>query len=127
MDGTRKEVPGFRDLEAWKRAMQLTVEVYHHTRNFPGEERFGLVSQVRRSAGAVAANIAEGSGRRTTRELLQALGVANGELKETESHLELAYRLGYVNEADLHHLCSLAAEVGRLLTGLRLSLKRIHP
>ena len=104
--------------------MQLTVVVYRFTRDFPDEERFGLVSQIRRSASAVAANIAEGSGRRTTRELLHALGVANGELKETESHLELSRRLGYVSEADLHHLCSLAAEVGRLLTGLRLSLTR---
>jgi four helix bundle protein len=116
-------VTDFRDLVVWHRSVDLAVECYRVTRKFPVEEKFGLVSQIRRSTTAVAANIAEGSGRRTTRELIHALGVANGELKEAESHLEIARRLGYLDDECLDQLRSLALEIGRMLTALRRSLE----
>ncbi len=117
-----KRVRDFRDLVVWDRSVDFAVACYQATRGFPPEERFGLVGQIRRSTASVAANIAEGSGRRTTRELINALGIANGELKEAESHLEIAWRLGYLDKARLGQLREMAREIGRMLTALRRSL-----
>lgn len=86
----------YRDLVAWQKGMDLVVKVYELTRTFPREELFGLTSQVRRSAASIPANIAEGQGRRRgTGEFRQFLYVSRGSLNETETHLEVAIRLGY--------------------------------
>ncbi len=69
----------FQELETWKKAHDLTLAVYSATRGFPQDERFGLISQLRRASSSVAAYIAEGYGRRTTKELLRSLRIANGE------------------------------------------------
>ena len=119
-----KRVRDFRDLVAWDRSVEFAVTCYRATKDFPPEEKFGLAGQIRRSTTSVAANIAEGSGRRTTRELINSLGVANGELKEAESHLEVAGRLGYLDDGQLQRLRAMAQEIGRMLTALRRSLAR---
>src|SRR5258708_12473332 len=91
----------FGEVEVWQRAHGLVLETYRLTDKFPDRERFGIVSQIRRSAASVPANIAEGFGRRTTKELLQFLTNANGSLEETRYFLILSRDLTYLKNEDL--------------------------
>jgi four helix bundle protein len=84
---------------------------------------FGMVSQLRRALASVAANIAEGFGRRATRELLRSLQIAAGELEETRYFLLLGCDLGYVSSADFEQASTLCDSVGQLINGLARSLK----
>ena len=85
-----------RELPVWKASIALVEAFYVVSAKLPKEELFGLQSQMRRAAVSVAANIAEGSARHSTAELIQFLYIANGSLSELDTHLEIAARLGYV-------------------------------
>lgn len=116
-------VSNYRNLVAWQRAMELATATYRLTERLPEAERFGLVSQIRRAAVSVPSNIAEGHGRGTPKALVSFLRIANGSVKELETQLLLSERLGYLDRKDIEPALGLADEVGRLLTGLRRSLK----
>ena len=120
------EVRSYRDLLVWQRAMELAVGTYELTRAWPREELFGLTSQGRRASASVAANIAEGYGRSTRHAYVGFLRIAQGSLKELETHLILAERVGLCAPATTEPLLRLADEVGRMLTGL-MSKLRSHP
>ena len=87
-------IGGFRDLIVWQRAMDVTESVYRLTSDYPRDEQFGLTSQTRRAATSIAANIAEGHGRGTRAAYANFLRIARGSLRELETHLLLASRLG---------------------------------
>jgi four helix bundle protein len=112
----------YRDLRVWKAAMDLAVDVYEDTRTFPGEEKFGVVSQLRRASSSIAANIAEGQARRTKGEFLQFLGMARGSLAEVETFLELSERLRYLNTARRETLMDQCANINKMLHGLMRTL-----
>lgn len=101
--------------------MDLAVLCYKSTETFPKLDKFGLVAQIRSSASSISANIAEGSGRRTTADFLHFLDVANGSLRELQSHLELAKRLGYVGCA--RDIEEQSEKVGKMLTKFKQSLR----
>jgi four helix bundle protein len=114
----------FRKLTVWQKADDLAVEVYRLTgEHFPGDERFGLTSQIRRAAVSVAANIAEGSARQTLKEFRQFLYAARGSLVEVEYYLHLAHRLGYLPEDATQAAAEAQAEVARLLQGFMNSIE----
>lgn len=113
----------FRELDAWKKADPLSLEVYSETRSFPREERFGLTSQLRRAVASVGANLTEGFGRRSTKDFVRYLEIAGGSLEETRHFLILSRDLGYLNGAQYPHLDAACDEVGRLLGGLMSSLR----
>jgi len=113
----------YRDLEVWKRSIDLVEAIYRASSGFPAEEKFGLTSQIRRAAASVPANIAEGAARTGTREFLQFLSVASGSLAEVETFLILAARLGFLKAADLETLEARSSEIGRMLGGLKRSLQ----
>ena len=92
------EIKSFQDLNIWKEAHQLVLEVYRITRDFPKEENYCLISQIRRASISIPANIAEGMGRNTTKELLSFLYNARGSLSEVVYHLLLAKDLKYIKE-----------------------------
>jgi four helix bundle protein len=114
----------YKDLIAWQRAMDLVETVYRATIRMPAEERFGLTSQMRRAAVAIPANIAEGQGRRTDGEFLNQLSIAHGSVRELETHVMVAGRLGHIPQDRVDEMLSAAGEVGRLVTGLAKSLTR---
>lgn len=89
-----------RDLDIWKMAMSLAVDVYNLTKSLPADERFGLISQMRRSAVSIPANIAEGYGRETRGSYLQFLRISQGSARELETLIELAGQVGYLNAAE---------------------------
>lgn len=115
-------VQSFRELTAWQRAMDLVTAVYAVTRQFPGDERFGLCNQVRRAAVSVPSNIAEGQARGRGHDFAHFLRIALGSLQETQTQLLIAERLGYLASCDIAPLDSLVEEVGRLIRGLQKSL-----
>lgn len=96
---------------------------YELTKNFPRDERFGLTIQFRRAVVSIPANIAEGFGRRTTKELLQSLAVANGSLEEARYYAFLASDLGYIERTQFEVLENQCGSVARLMGGLRRSLQ----
>ncbi len=113
----------YRDLIAWQKAMLIVECVYRISGTFPADERFGLTSQIRRAAVAVASNIAEGQGRNTRGEFVQFLGHAKGSLYEVETQTQLAQRLAFINDNDADNILKDCDELGRILTGLSQSLK----
>jgi four helix bundle protein len=120
-------IQDFRDLVVWQRSIDLAEEVYKVTRRFPKEELFGMTAQVRKSSVSVSSNIAEGSGRATTKDLLNFLSTARGSLRETQSLLILSQRLRFLTQAQLQRAFELIQETGKMLTSLRRKLKNRKP
>jgi four helix bundle protein len=110
------------NLEVWKLAHQLTLEVYKITQNFPKSEQFGIKSQVRRSVSSVPTNIIEGQARQYKKEFIQFLYIAKGSLEETNYHLYLSKDLGYITEADYVFLFELCTRIKMMLYKLIKSL-----
>jgi four helix bundle protein len=108
----------YRDLIFWQRAMELVLEVYRCTKTFPREEKYGLVSQMRRAAVSIPSNVAEGKRRYSRKEITQFLLNARGSLLELETQCQIARSLGYLAAADSADLARRASEVGRLLNGM---------
>lgn len=113
----------FRDLDVWNLAMDLVVDIYRATKNFPTEEKYGLTSQIRRAAVSVPSNIAEGQGRRTAGEFLNQLSVARGSLMELRTQIEIALRLDFMNQPQFEPIQEAANRVGKLMNGLINSLE----
>jgi four helix bundle protein len=110
------KIKEFTDLVAWRKSHALVLAIYTATRTFPSDERFGMISQMRRAAYSVAANIAEGFTRQGIRGKQQCYNVSQGSLQELRYFLILAKDLGYLKEmAKLDQHCQ---EVARLLNGL---------
>jgi four helix bundle protein len=116
------KVKSYRDLIVWQKAMDLVVLLYKRSAGFPREEFYGLTRQLRESAVSIPSNIAEGQARGTTKEFLHFLWIANGSLAEAETQTLIAERLGYLESAATSEILERAAEVGRLINGLRNSL-----
>jgi four helix bundle protein len=112
----------YRDLVAWKRAVELVTHVYGLTKSFPDDERYGLTAQLRRAAISVASNIAEGQGRFSRGEFKQFLGHTRGSLLEIETQMTIATNLGYLDSRQSEVVFELSSEVGRILNGLISSL-----
>ena len=108
----------FRNLKVWKRAHQVVLDVYKHTASFPPEERYGLTSQVRRSATSVPSNIAEGCGRGSDADFARFVQMAMGSASELEYQLLLAHDLQLLIKGDYRQLSRDVQDVRRMLNGL---------
>lgn len=107
-----------KDLKVWQKAHVLTLTLYRLTRIFPREELYGLTSQIRRCSASIAANIAEGCGRKGNAELHRFLQIAAGSASELDYHLLLARDLHYFHESAYPEVAALLLEVRRMLTSL---------
>ena len=108
----------FKDLLAWQKSLTLAKKVYQVTGNFPTEERFGLVNQMRRCAVSIPSNIAEGYGRGSDKELLRFLYVALGSSNELETQLILSLELSFMKDEDSRMLQGLNTEVNKMILSL---------
>jgi len=111
-----ERIRNFEDLNVWKKSHELVLEIYQLTNDFPIEEKFGLVSQMRRAAVSVPANIAEGFKRRGTRDKINFYNISQGSLSELQYYLILVKDLGFKVKLDV--LDNLISEVGKMLNGL---------
>ena len=122
MDEPRAKISDYRDLIVWKEAMDIAEEVYLLTRTFPREEMFGMTAQLRRCAASIPANIAEGFGRAQRRPFVQFLRIAQGSLKELESHTTLCSRVGLLSVEHATKLQSSYTRLGKRLVSFVRSL-----
>ena len=117
-------IQGYRDLLVWQKAMMIAELTYVLSRSFPREEQFGLTSQARRAAASVAANIAEGYGRGTRPSYASFVRIAQGSLKELETHLMLAERVGVAKAGSIDAILAEADELGKMFRSL---LNKLSP
>ena len=114
----------YRDLIAYQKAYKLSLDIYKCTKNFPKEELFGIVSQMRRSAVSLPCNISEGYCRNHRKEYIQFLNIAIGSCGELETLLSLSKDLAYLSRNDFETLYESREEVSRLLWKLAASLRK---
>lgn len=107
----------FYDLEAWKKARTLNLEIYKMTRTENFKKDFILVDQVRRASVSIMANLAEGFGRKGNKEFLQFISIAEGSLCELQSHLFISLDVEYITEAVFQKLFQITEETQRIING----------
>lgn len=117
----------FRTLQVWQKAHREVLQFYRETATFPLSERFGLVSQLRRAAASIAANLAEGCGRRSGADSARLFQVSMGSASELEYHLLLAHDLALLDRAAYTKLAKGVVEVKRMLAALLRKMRRDHP
>ncbi|RWF27989.1 four helix bundle protein [Mesorhizobium sp.] len=116
------KINSYKDLIVWQQAMDLAVATYSLTKAWPKEELYGLTSQIRRSATSIPPNIAEGYGRDNTGSYQQFLRIAQGSLKELETHLQIAERIGLATRDEVRHMLSATEAIGKMLRQLIIKL-----
>lgn len=114
---------GYRELIVWQKSIDLVENVYKMTRKFPDDEKFNLVSQIRRSAVSIPSNIAEGQGRKTDGEFGYFLRIAFGSSSELETQLLISLRLKFITKEEYDAVSSLLTEIRKMLNTLILKLK----
>ena len=114
----------FRNLKVWQKAHALTVRLYRITRDFPRAEMFGLSSHIRRAAGSIGANLAEGCGRWNQVELARFVQIAMGSASELQNHLRLAKDLGFPDKSDCLPLTKDLTSIRQMPTALLQTLRR---
>ena len=128
MTSEELKTSGYKDLLVWQKGIALVMRIYQTTQSFPAEEKFGLVSQMRRAAVSIPSNIAEGQARHTTGEFIQFISHAEGSVAELETQLIIAIELGYCNGAPIgapiEDTLHLVSELRRMLNSLRRKLQR---
>lgn len=120
----KSNIKSYQDLEVWQKPMGLVVICYQMTMKFPKIEIYGLSSQLRRAAVSVPANIAEGLQRQHSKEFLQHLSISYGSLAELETRIQIAGRLNDVYEDQINTMLDITSEIGKMLNGLRRSIKK---
>lgn len=107
-----------KKLDAWKLSMDLVIDVYRETGKFPDRERYGLLDQIRRATISIPSNIAEGAARQTKKEFTNYLHIAQGSLSELDTQVELAKRLGYIDEISRKFLDERMERIDKTISGL---------
>jgi four helix bundle protein len=114
----------FKELKVWKAGIEVSKMIFQLTRSFPSEEKYGLISQMIRSAISIPSNIAEGCGRKSDKELYQFLNIALGSSFELETQLIIANEFNYVNQQIFDTTYTQITEIQKMITGLQKSLNR---
>jgi len=118
-------ITSYKDLEVWRKSVDLVSHTYILTKKFPHEEIYGLTSQIRRACISVPANIAEGWGRRSTKMYIHALRISRGSLLELETEILIAHNLNYLVDSDYIEIIEKITEINKMLNSLisKLELK----
>jgi four helix bundle protein len=113
-----------QNLDCRKLGIDLSVELYNLTKSFPSEEKFGLISQIRRAGSSIPVNIAEGAARQTTKEFIHFLYISEGSLSEVETLLLISLKLGYLSEDAINELNMKFNTLSKIIIGLRKKLQK---
>lgn len=114
---------GFKELKVWQLGVEISLDIYRLTVQFPKDEQYGLTSQLRRAAVSVPSNIAEGHGRKTPKEMIRFASIAKGSLGEIETQLIIAGELKYAEKETINAILQKAEQESRMLSGLIRSLQ----
>ena len=112
----------FKELKVWQKSIQLVTNIYSATANFPKEEIYGIISQIRRCAVSIPSNIAEGAGRGTKKDFSHFLDIAKGSSFELETQLIISKELGFIDNNIFVLILSELEEIQKMITGLQKSL-----
>ena len=112
----------FRELDVWKKAINVTTLYYKVSKSYPKDEIFGLTSQSRRSLVSISSNIAEGAGRNNVKEFIQFLGIASGSAYELETQLILLFGLNFKQEIEITPLTNELAEIQKMIYSFKTKL-----
>lgn len=118
MEEVKNKIKSFTDLKTWQEGHRLVLMIYETTRNFPKEEQFGLVSQLRRAAVSITSNIAEGFSRQSFKEKIQFYSIALGSLTELQNQLLVARDVKYINEVSFDKIAKQTVAVSKITNGL---------
>ena len=121
-----KMLKNYKELNVWQKSYELCLEIYRITAKFPKEERYGLTSQIRRSAVSIPSNIAEGYGRKTTLDYIRMLYISYGSVCELETQILLTGDLGFIDKGEFDTTKKDIAEIERMLKALIKSLENKH-
>ena len=124
MEKKESKVRTHRDLDVWKKSIDLVTEIYKYTAEYPKSEMYGLTSQIRRCAVSIPSNIAKGSARTTKKDSSRFLSIALGSLAELETQLIISKKLNYLSDSDLNELMSELISIRRMTLGLRKSINK---
>jgi len=113
----------YKNLKVWQKAVELVVKVYDVTKNFPKEEVYGLTSQIRRSAVSIPSNLAEGSGRNSSKDFNNFLGIAHASCYELETQMIIANKIGFLQDTDFNNLQKDIVEIQKMNSSLKRALK----
>lgn len=113
----------FRDLKIWQKSMNLVTQIYKETESFPESERYGLISQIRRSAVSIPSNIAEGYGRNSGGDFKRFLNISMGSLFEIQTQLQIAQNLKYLDTKENERLYNLSREIERMMSSFIRSIQ----
>lgn len=117
-------VGNYHELQIWQKSMELAEVIYKSTYGFPAQEKFGLVSQLRRAAVSIPSNIAEGNMRNSDKDFLRFINMALGSLAEMETQMELAKRIDYLVGENVEPLQKRVSESVKMLRGMQSRLKK---
>ena len=112
------------DLKIWNKAIELATEIYKVTADFPTEEKYGLISQIRRATISISSNIAEGAGRNSPGEFLHFLGISNGSSYELQTQLIISEQLKLIDNKTLNSLLEHIEEIQKMNYGLQQRFKK---
>ena len=124
MEIKENKVRTHRDLDVWKKSIDLVTLIYKFTANYPKDEMYGLTSQIRRCAVSIPSNIAEGSARTTKKDFSHFLAIALGSVAELETQLIISKNLNYLPDSVLNELMSELISIRRMTLGLRKSINK---
>lgn len=113
-----------KELKVWNKSIDLAVKIYQISASFPSDERFGLISQTRRSAVSISSNISEGAGRNTNGEFKQFLGIANGSSYELQTQMVIANRLGFIDSEICDDVLDNIDEIQKMTYNLQKTLNK---
>jgi four helix bundle protein len=117
------KIKNYQELNIWKRSVEMAIEIYNTSKNFPKEELYGLTSQIRRASVSIPSNIAEGFNRYHNKEFRQFLYISLGSCAEVETQLFIAQRLNYVDQEKASKLIKELGEIGKMINSL---IKKIN-
>ena len=112
----------YKNLIVWQKSITLVTLIYKLTAKFPSEEKFGIISQMRRAVVSIPSNIAEGHARRTTGDYIRFVSIAEGSLAELETQTIVSIKLDFCTESETTEIFSLMEEIRKMLNSLRRSL-----
>ena len=118
------KISSYKDLIVWQKSIELVTTIYSLTKNFPSEEKFGIVNQLNRAVVSIPSNIAEGWGRESSKNYLQFLRISRGSLMEVETLILISKNLNYINEENFKTISDKIEEVGKILQGLIKSMQQ---
>jgi four helix bundle protein len=118
------KIKSHKDLDVWKRSVELVTIIYQHTKSFPKEEIYGITNQIRRSSISIPSNISEGAGRNHPKEFIQFLHISLGSLSELETQIIISENLKFLLTEDSIKIQNELTELRRMIIGLIHHLKR---